>query len=75
MSKDFGEEVRKIIGKAKDERFLNRISNEEQTKMGLILPMFSAMGYDYSNPDEFSSEVPASINRKKDQRADYVIYN
>ncbi|AOT56595.1 type I restriction endonuclease [Weissella soli] len=56
------------------EQFKNTISNEEQTKNSLILPFFSALGYDVFNPMEFIPEFTADVSGiKKGERVDFAI--
>lgn len=49
------------------------LTNEEQTKMTLILPFIQMLGYDVFNPLEVVSEYNASMGVKKDARVDYAL--
>ncbi len=56
------------------EQFGGTITNEEQTKNSLILPFFSALGYDVFNPLEFIPEFTADVSGvKKGERVDFAI--
>ena len=48
-------------------------TNEESTKLYLVLPVLGALGYDYSNPFEVQPEYPASFREQPDQRVDFVV--
>lgn len=49
------------------------LKNEEATKNALIMPFFSALGYNVFNPDEFIPEFTADFGSKKGERVDYAI--
>jgi hypothetical protein len=49
------------------------ITTEEATKNTLIIPFFTALGFDFSEPSEFSPEVFASIGEEKRERIDYAL--
>lgn len=62
--------------KAFSERINNikdNISTEEATKMSLIVPFFSLLGYDVFNPSEFCPEYTADVGIKKGEKVDYAI--
>lgn len=68
---DFNEAVRQLaerISALKD-----NIATEEATKMSLIVPMFSILGYDVFNPLEFCPEYVADVGIKKGEKVDYAI--
>ena len=71
MDKDFGESVRALANKARSIK--DSIQTEEATKMSLIIPMFTAMGYDVFNPEEFCPEYNADVGVKKGEKVDYAI--
>lgn len=71
MNKDFGESVRALANKARNLR--DSLQTEEATKMSLIIPMFTAMGYDVFNPNEFCPEYTADVGVKKGEKVDYAI--
>lgn len=48
------------------------ISNEEQTKLSLIVPFIELLGYDISNPLEVKAEYTAE-DAKKDRRVDFAL--
>lgn len=50
-----------------------RCANEEGTKMFLVLPFLSFIGYDISNPDEVCPEHNADFSEKYKNRVDYAI--
>lgn len=51
-----------------------RATNEESTKMFLILPFFELLGYDTRNPEEVFPEDDASFSDKHKNHVDYSIY-
>lgn len=71
MNKDFGESVRSLASKARN--FKDTLQTEEATKMSLVIPMFTAMGYDVFNPSEFCPEFTADVGVKKGEKVDYAI--
>ena len=71
MDKDFGESVKSLASKARSIK--DSLQTEEATKMSLIIPMFTAMGYDVFNPDEFCPEYTADVGVKKGEKVDYAI--
>lgn len=46
---------------------------EEATKNALVMPFFSAMGYDVFNPSEFLPEFVCDVGTKKGEKVDYAI--
>lgn len=56
--------------KAKD-----NIQTEEATKMSLVVPFLTALGYDVFNPLEIVPEFTADIGTKKGEKVDYAILN
>ena len=48
-------------------------SNEEATKTALVLPFFSALGYDFTNFDEVEPEFDAERGDAKGWKADYAL--
>lgn len=71
MNKDFGESVKALAVKARSIK--DSLQTEEATKMSLIIPMFTAMGYDVFNPNEFRPEFTADVGVKKGEKVDYAI--
>lgn len=49
------------------------LTTEEATKMSLIVPFFSMLGYDVFNPAEFVPEFTADVGIKKGEKVDYAI--
>ena len=52
----------------------NNISTEEATKMSLVIPFFSLLGWDVFNPSEFCPEYTADVGIKKGEKVDYAIF-
>lgn len=48
-------------------------TNEESTKLNLVLPMIVALGYDYRNPFEVQPEYAADFRDEMRERVDFVI--
>lgn len=51
----------------------DNLNTEEATKMSLIVPFFSMLGYDVFNPAEFVPEFTADVGIKKGEKVDYAI--
>ncbi|QHC34163.1 type I restriction endonuclease [Komagataeibacter xylinus] len=71
MSDDFRQKF-----KAFSERMVTlapRCSNEEATKMFLVLPFLQFLGYDIMNPDEVCPEHHADFSEKYKNRVDYAV--
>ncbi|MCJ8353463.1 type I restriction endonuclease [Novacetimonas hansenii] len=71
MSDDFRQKF-----KAFSERMVGlapRCSNEEATKMFLVLPFLQFLGYDIMNPDEVCPEHHADFSEKYKNRVDYAV--
>ncbi|MBQ1296745.1 MAG: type I restriction enzyme HsdR N-terminal domain-containing protein, partial [Clostridiales bacterium] len=71
VNQDFVESVRSLANKAAT--LQGTLQTEEATKMSLIVPMFTAMGYDVFNPNEFCPEYTADVGIKKGEKVDYAI--
>lgn len=71
MSDDFRQKVRlfaeRMVGLAP------RCTNEESTKLFLILPFLGFLGYDDRNPDEVCPEHNADFSEKFKNRVDFAI--
>lgn len=52
---------------------VDTITTEEATKMSIIIPFFSLLGYDVFNPNEFLPEFTADVGIKKGEKVDYAI--
>jgi hypothetical protein len=50
-----------------------QIVTEEATKTSLVLPFFTALGYDVFNPGEVVPEFDAGLGEMKDKKADYAL--
>lgn len=48
-------------------------TNEESTKLNLVLPLIVALGYDYRNPYEVQPEFAADLRDQTRERVDFVI--
>ena len=48
-------------------------TSEEAIKTACILPLFSFLGYDVFNPQEFSPEFTCDVGTKKGEKVDYAI--
>lgn len=55
------------------QKFRGLLKNEEATKLSLIQPFISLLGYDPLDPTEVSAEHSADFSEKYKNRADYVI--
>jgi len=53
--------------------FAESCTNEESTKMFLVLPFINFLGYDISNPQEVCPEYAADFSDKYKNRVDYAI--
>lgn len=58
---------------AKVKTKLQSSKTEEATKTSFILPFFSLLGYDVSDPDEVIPEFVADVGVKKGEKVDYCI--
>jgi hypothetical protein len=71
MTDDFRQKVRtfaeRVVGIAP------RCTNEESTKLFLILPFLNFLGYDDRNPDEVCPEHNADFSEKYKNRVDFAI--
>lgn len=68
---DFIEQV-KLLTKTASE-LKDHLQTEEATKTALILPFFSALGYNVFNPFEFLPEPAADVGIKQGEKVDYAI--
>lgn len=51
-----------------------QITTEEATKTSLVLPFFTALGYDVFNPAEVVPEFDAGLGELKDKKVDYALH-
>ena len=70
---DFTEEIKQFAQRVTT--MTPSITNEESTKMSMIIPFFQLLGYDVFNPNEFYPEYTADIGIKKGEKVDYAILN
>ena len=67
---DLIEQLREL---AKRVEYANLLRTEEATKMALVVPFLSALGYDVFNPHEVIPEYAAGIGVKSREKVDYAI--
>lgn len=70
---DFPEEIKQFSQRII--KMTPSITNEESTKMSMIIPFFQLLGYDVFNPNEFSPEYTTDVGIKKGEKVDYAILN
>lgn len=68
---DFIDQVKQFSKRV--ESVKDSLTTEEATKMSLIVPFFSMLGYDVFNPAEFVPEFTADVGIKKGEKVDYAI--
>ena len=51
----------------------DQIVTEEATKTSLVLPFFTALGYNIFDPTEVVPEFDAGLGEMKDKKADYAL--
>lgn len=71
MSDEFRLKVRVFAERAVN--LASRCTNEESTKLFLILPFLNFLGYDDRNPDEVCPEHGADFSEKYKNRVDFAI--
>jgi hypothetical protein len=71
MSDDFRQKVKSFAEKMV--LIAPRCTNEESTKLFLILPFLNLLGYDDRNPDEVCPEHGADFSEKYKNRVDFAI--
>jgi len=71
MQKEAKEKIKKLVEKYEKVRSNGRLRSytEEETKNGFIIPLFEALGWDFSNKSEVSAEESMSAGR-----VDYGFY-
>ena len=67
----FEEKLNEFISRV--ENLKKIIKTEEATKTSLIMPLFSLLGYDVFNPNEFIPEYVADVGIKKGEKVDYAV--
>jgi hypothetical protein len=68
---DFAEQIKKLavlLDKNKD-----KVTNEEATKMALVMPFLKVLGYDIHDPNEIIPEYTADVGDKKGEKIDFAI--
>ena len=68
---DFIDQVKQFSKRV--ESVKDSLTTEEATKMSIIVPFFSMLGYDVFNPEEFLPEFTADVGIKKGEKVDYAI--
>ncbi len=68
---DFAEELKQFSKRIIE--LSSSITNEEATKMSMIVPFFQLLGYDVFNPAEFCPEFTSDVGIKKGEKVDYAI--
>jgi hypothetical protein len=68
---DFSDNLKGLTARAA--KLQSQLKTEEATKQALILPFFSALGYDIFNPMEFQPEFTADIGLKQGEKVDYAV--
>lgn len=68
---DFADKIKQFSQRI--ESIKEGLETEEATKMSLIVPFFSMLGYDVFNPMEFVPEYTADVGIKKGEKVDYAI--
>ena len=71
MSEDFRQKVRMFAQRVV--ALAPRCTNEESTKLFLILPFLNFLGYDDRNPDEVHPEHHADFSEKYKNKVDFAI--
>ena len=71
MSEEFRQKLRAFAERAVS--IAPRCTNEESTKLFLVLPFLSFLGYDDRNPDEVCPEHGADFSDKYKNRVDFAI--
>jgi predicted type IV restriction endonuclease len=69
---DFIDKIHDIGSHIPDQK--EHIKTEEATKMALVLPFLSALGYNVFDPSEVKPEHTMNIGGKKDEKVDYAIF-
>lgn len=68
---DFKDKIKQLGDRV--ETLKDNLQTEEATKMALIAPFISALGYDVFNPMEVLPEMNCDIGTKKGEKIDYAI--
>lgn len=68
---DFKDKIKQLGDRV--ETLKDNLQTEEATKMALIAPFISALGYDVFNPMEVVPEMCCDIGTKKGEKIDYAI--
>ena len=72
MQNEAKEKIKQLVKKYQKEKDSNKLKSysEEETKIGFILPLFSALGWDITD----KSEVSAEEHMKSQGRVDFGFY-
>lgn len=68
---DFADRLKQFSRQASG--LLDRLRNEEATKVALVLPFLQHLGYNVFDPGEVMPEFEADVGIKKGERVDYAI--
>jgi len=68
---DFADQIAELARHATGR--VKKVSTEEATKSGLIMPFIRALGYDVFDPAEVVPEFTADIGERKGEKVDYAI--
>lgn len=68
---DFVQRVRQFVKEA--EPNLQYVNNEQATKLALVFPFLTLLGYNTANPAEVMPEFPADVGTKKGEKVDIAI--
>ena len=63
---EFTEEIKQFAKRVV--KMSSSVSNEESTKMSMIVPFFQLLGYDVFNPAEFYPEYTTDVGIKKGEK-------
>jgi hypothetical protein len=67
----FSDDLKELANRVCD--LSKTITNEEATKMSMVVPFFQLLGYDVFNSLEFYPEYTADVGVKKGEKVDYAI--
>ena len=70
---DFNENFNNYIARLQNMKTQLKNLTEESTKMSLVMPFFSMLGYDIFNASEIVPEYTCDVATKKGEKVDYAI--
>src|SRR4030066_296718 len=68
---DFAEQIKKLVVLLDNNK--DKVTNEEATKMALVMPFLKVLGYDIHDPNEIIPEYTADVGDKKGEKIDFAI--